>query len=354
VSKAVQIYYSGINTTKIRTTVANKAVADSPRQNGGITRTPDNLEKARAYKEEVATKLFGVRALASPGEPAMKIPGKSNIVGLGFGAKSTDGSSSGGELAVRVYVRAKLPKHALTRPETIPSSVNNLPTDVIVVGDLRAFARPTRCGVSIGHFAYTAGTLGCVVTKADEPGKTFILSNNHVLANSNTCSVGDDILEPGPLDGGVRTSPIARLSQWEPLIFGGPSNFVDAAIAEIIKAPEVLPEIPTIGPIAHPEMLASLYQAVRKHGRTTLHTVGVVMDMSADINVLYGSQTAHFEDQLAVVGAGGSFSSGGDSGSLVVDAMTRRAVGLLFAGGSRTTFVNPIDQVLSRLKIQII
>jgi hypothetical protein len=78
------------------------------------------------------------------------------------------------------------------------------------------------------------------------------------------------------------------------------------------------------------------------------------MDLSADINVLYGSQTAHFEDQLAVIGAGGGFSSGGDSGSLVVDAVLKQPVGLLFAGGGASTFVNPIDQVLSRLNLQVV
>ena len=44
-----------MNTTKNQTTAANAAVADPPMQNGGISRTPDNLEKARLYKEEIAT-----------------------------------------------------------------------------------------------------------------------------------------------------------------------------------------------------------------------------------------------------------------------------------------------------------
>jgi hypothetical protein len=186
------------------------------------------------------------------------------------------------------------------------------------------------------------------------PAKRYILSNNHVLANSNVAQIGDAILEPGPIDGGLPKNPIARLSEWVPVLFGGASNYVDAAIAEIINPADVIPEILSIGPVAQPEMPGSLYQSVRKHGRTTLHTIGVIMDVSADINVLYGAQTAHFVDQLAVVGAGSNFSSGGDSGSLVVDGVTRRAVGLLFAGGGATTFLNPIDQVLSCLKIQII
>ena len=59
--------------------------------------------------------------------------------------------------------------------------------------------------------------------------------------------------------------------------------------------------------------------------------------------------------QLAVSGVGGQFSSGGDSGSLVVDAVTRHPVGLLFAGGGLgTTFVNPIGPVLDRFGVEIV
>jgi hypothetical protein len=50
----------------------------------------------------------------------------------------------------------------------------------------------------------------------------------------------------------------------------------------------------------------------------------------------------------------GAFSDGGDSGSLVVDAVTRRAVALLFAGGSGSTFASPIEPVLARFGVEIV
>ena len=100
--------------TNIRPTTAKPALADPPMQNGGITRTLDALEKARAYKEEIATKLFGVRSFAVRGGE-VKIPEKSNIVGLGFGAKSVGGALSDGGLAVRVYVRTKFAACAHSR-----------------------------------------------------------------------------------------------------------------------------------------------------------------------------------------------------------------------------------------------
>ncbi len=257
------------------------------------------------------------------------------------------------ELAVRVYVRSKLPASTLPPNQAVPAFVNGLPTDVVPVGDVTSFPRPTDCGVSVGHTRITAGTLGCLVQKsAVSSGKRFILSNNHILADCNAGAVGDDILEPGPADGGV--TAIAKLSEWKDILFGGPANDMDAAIAEVIKAGDVNADILTIGRVAHPDMLPSLYQSVRKHGRTTLHTVGVIMDVSADLWVGYGMQRAWFENQIAVKGVGGSFSAGGDSGSLIVDAVLRRPVALLFAGGIDLTFGNPIAPVLAHFHVQIL
>lgn len=102
-----------------------------------------------------------------------------------------------------------------------------------------------------------------------------------------------------------------------------------------------------------PTMPAALYQSVRKHGRTTRHTIGIIMDLAADIRVRFDTNFASFEDQIAAIGAGGQFGSGGDSGSLVVDAVTRRPVALLFAGGLDTTFANPITPVLDRFDVEI-
>ncbi|HZO89600.1 MAG TPA: hypothetical protein VFB38_14830 [Chthonomonadaceae bacterium] len=108
-----------------------------------------------------------------------------------------------------------------------------------------------------------------------------------------------------------------------------------------------------IGRIVNPPVPAALYRSVRKHGRTTRHTVGVVTDISASIRVRYGKQVAPFDNQIAIIGAGGAFSSGGDSGSLIVDAVNLNPVALLFAGGS-TTFANPIGIVLARFSATIL
>jgi len=101
--------------------------------------------------------------------------------------------------------------------------------------------------VSVGHFNITAGTLDCRIQIASDPGGEYILSNNHVLADTNAGLKGDDIMEPGPYDGG--TAPIARLEDFEPIQFLAPGvipppiNQMDAAIAKVIKAGDVLPDI---------------------------------------------------------------------------------------------------------------
>lgn len=313
------------------------------------------LQTARRYKSELLAKMFADGASAARRGPIGRVlPVGSNVVGVGYGAKVTAGSGVSEGPAVRVYVRAKVPASSLPRSEAVPQEVNGLPTDVIQVGDVAALARPVPCGVSVGHYEITAGTLGCLVARRGSgSGDRFVLSNNHVLADSNEGSVGDPILEPGPMDGGDADDPIAELTDFEPLDFAGP-NVMDAAIAQMLDRDDARPEILGIGRVQQPAMPAALYQSVRKRGRTTLHTVGVVMDLAADINVRFGRRTASFEDQLAVTDVGGSFSSGGDSGSLVVDAVTRRPVALLFAGGLDTTFANPIGLVLDRFGAEIL
>lgn len=320
--------------------------------------TPDYFENARKNKSEFLRTMFGVASAQAAGSGDVaslstpKLKG-SNILGVGYGVKVTERTVTD-DLAIRVYVRAKVPRAALPASERVPEMINGAPTDVVVVGDLAAqSARPVECGVSCGHTRITAGTIGCVVTSSGT-NRRFILSNWHVLTDTNGAQPGDDILEPGPLDGGDPTRPIARLTKYQPVDFTGLPNRIDAALAELINPSDVDPRINTIGSIAPSAMDAELYQSVRKRGRTTLHTVGVVMDLAADVRVRYGNRVAQFNDQIAVNGVNGAFSAGGDSGSLVVDAVTRRPVGLLFAAGGNTTFCNHIADVLGPFRVSIV
>ena len=91
--------------------------------------------------------------------------------------------------------------------------------------------RPVPIGVSTGHPAITAGTIGARVKDAD--GIVYALSNNHVYADVNKASLGDDVLQPGTYDAGsAPADTIGTLAAFVPIDFtAGSTNTVDAAIA---------------------------------------------------------------------------------------------------------------------------
>jgi hypothetical protein len=244
--------------------------------------------------------------------------------------------------------------------------------------------RPAPGGVSIGHYQVTAGTLGAAV-RDRATGARLILSNNHVLANSNDAQLGDPILQPGAVDGGHEDSDmLAHLERFVPIEFtvAPPScgvaigaaglanavaillgskhrlravqedpqavNRVDAAVARPISDADLTDEILDIGRIEG-TLAPSLGLAVRKSGRTTGFTTGQITVLDSTVSVSYGEgRTATFEGQFV----SGPMSQGGDSGSLLVAGDSLNAVGLLFAGSNQATIFNPIQDVLDLLQIE--
>ena len=220
------------------------------------------------------------------------------------------------------------------------------------------FPRPVPIGVSGGQPDVTAGTIGARVS---DGSKTFALSNNHVFANRNDANKGDDILQPGRVDGGTDPSnSIGTLHDYEPLRFCSaltcPDNRIDAAIA-LTSMENLGTSTPDNGygePRSEPST-ASLSQRVQKYGRTTGLTTGTVTGVNATITVNYNTGTVRFVDQILI--SDGNFSQGGDSGSLVVAKANgdddRKPVGLLFAGSNTHTIANPIDLVLKRFGVSV-
>lgn len=329
---------------------------------------------------------------------------KQNVVGVGVGYKICDNIPTDKE-SVTVFVRKKMPSAHLYKKDRIPGEIKGVSTDVVEVGDIVAQAidptkkyRPAPGGVSIGHFAITAGTFGCVVKK---DGKRYILSNNHVLANSNNAKIDDFIFQPGPHDGGLLSDRIATLKQFIPIDFGGdvppPSpptepppdddpdkdkswcpiartfekvgnfvaritgssykvklekqsspNYVDCALALPDSDDLITDAIAEIGNINGVVNVPYLSMPVRKFGRTTSFTEDIIKHLHVSVNVGYGSgRLALFEDQILT----GPMSAGGDSGSIVVND-ENKVVGLLFAGSDLVTIVNPIQYVIDALAIE--
>jgi hypothetical protein len=278
----------------------------------------------------------------------------------------------GGRAVVRVFVtRANLPG--------VPSVLDNVPVARQVTGMFVALTdptvklRPVPLGFSVGHPAITAGTIGARVL--DGAGRAYILSNNHVLANSNDASTGDATFQPGPYDGGTAADQIGTLAAFKPIVFTSTaSNTIDAAIALVTKPGDLLPGTPTDDGYGAPnsavfgdanndgmfdDRSALLDRPVMKYGRTTRLTRGTITGVNATltvcyepINIFFCGKSARFVDQI-VIGAPG-FSGGGDSGSLIVtDDSNRHPVGLLFAGNSQQTIANRIDLVLSHFNVTV-
>jgi hypothetical protein len=330
--------------------------------------SPDSelRDMIRRYKVELLTRMFGdsISPSGSSSSPLSMVPRDSNIVGVGYGRRG-NALPEENDPALRVYVSEKQPESTLLLRERIPAQVNGLATDVIPVGKIVAAARPTDCGVNVGHMSDKGGTLGCLVRTVGAGGPPdYILSNNHVLAASNGGSPGDDILEPDKAHGGNPANPIASLTTFVPLLFGGGNNTMDAAIAQILVPGDVLPQIHVIGNVVSPPMSATVGQSVHKYGATTHRTAGIIDDIAADIPVAYnadGTIVANFVDQIAVNRTPPGFSWLGDSGSLIVDLTTNRPLGLIFAIESQlglpTTgmaFASPIGAILTQLNIQIV
>lgn len=280
------------------------------------------------------------------------------------------GLNAAGKPVVRIYADKKA--------EGLPAGLENVPVEVIVTGSIVARAcpggpagrcdRPVPIGVSTGHPDITAGTVGARVTNGTD---VFALSNNHVYANSNNAVLGDNALQPGAFDGGVNPADsIGTLYSFEPIKFNPAAcdvtlgaadpdcNTMDAAIALSSAAMLHNATLPD-GYGAPSAQTASAFvgQQVKKYGRTTSLTSGQVAEINVAVDVCYEAlfnfcvKSARFVDQVAI--SPGSFSAGGDSGSLIVTQIDNRPVGLLFAGSRTRTIANPIGPVLSRFNVTI-
>lgn len=336
------------------------------------------------------------------------------VVGVGIGFRNYKEQLTD-QLAVAVLVEQKKPIEALSAEDLIPPDVNGARTDVVEIGRLEALVNPRDrfrpnipCGVSIGHYKVTAGTLGAVVLDRNT-GEPLLLSNNHVLANSNDAEIGDAILQPGPTDHGLRPDDaVGKLHRFEMLRFYGDAGtgivpprtspplfppggcdlvelFVSVGnvLSKLsgsskrlasVPAPKAQTDAPTIYPnqvdaaLARPNnpMLfqhtiadigrpngikrPQLGMEIRKQGRTTGYTEGRITLLNATVDVSYGEDLkARFVGQVIAT----PMSQGGDSGALIIEAGSLNAIGLLFAGSRRATIFTPMQTVLDVMDVKL-
>lgn len=317
-----------------------------------------------------------------------KVLSMPNVVGVALGNRIRNHEEIADEPVITVLVNQKVASGLLSEDERVLPDLDGKPTDVVEIGDifagdsrlaapvredetpvtvqtgfsasLTSRIRPAMGGFSVGHREITAGTLGiCCRDLNASPGgppRYYILSNNHVLANSNYARIGDPILQPAPSDGGrFPKDVIARLSRFVPIQFirssadeSVPYNFVDAAIAEG-NLLDLDRQIYWAGYVKGINPIPKIGDVVQKTGRTTGFTTGKVTNVNATVLVNYGwGKVAKFCHQIIT----SNMSSGGDSGSLVIDS-DEKAVGLLFAGSAKRSIINNIQYVQELLGIKV-
>ena len=285
------------------------------------------IKDIRITKDESATRLTKMQT---------SLPG---LIGYGI--------TTGSDEVISVLVEKKTPEiEAMFR-----EGIRGHKVKIIEIGhvvalniDRTAEYRPLIGGISVGHYKITAGTLGSLVYDT-LTGVPMILSNCHVLANSDTPNEeyairGDPIYQPGLYDYGG-ASLIGKLERWIPLEDG---ITVDAAVATTsVGILNVIEDIPKITGIASPEV----GMKIKKSGRTTGYTEGRILSTDSIIDVGYTDGKVRFIDQFITT----NMSAGGDSGSICVTE-DGKVVGLLFAGSSSVTVFNNINNVINELGIR--
>jgi len=240
----------------------------------------------------------------------------------------------------------------------------------------QSWSRPIPLGISGGNSRdffvsgmseyCCSGTLGAAVKNAS--GDMFILSNNHVLARDNKGRLGELITQPGLVDMNCESNPsqaVGKLSRVVRYRFSNQANYVDAALARALPgAVATSGRILDIGPPG-PPVEAAIGMRVKKSGRTSGRTTGIVdaLNVTAlvEMPTHCGSSSSNrirFVNQIYVRNATSvKFLRAGDSGSLLVQNKQAcpGTVGLLYAGDDRGNGVaNRIQDVLRILNVSIV
>lgn len=300
-----------------------------------------------------------------------------NVDMVDFGLQESGGRVTG-QLSVRIHVHQKLSGFTLESAiaagmtSEIPPTIGGFPTDVQEGryapqgwtwpwyparrpgGGRSGRSDPLQAGISISdEWRLGYGTLGGLV-RDRTTGEAMLLSNWHVLSGRWATPVTLWIVQPGRLDGGSSRDRAAQF------VRHAMDLDLDAAVARL-RGSRVLRNYQLgIGPVTGVRQvgLADLGKRVTKSGRTTGVTQGRITGIDGVQKMFYGGIQRLVRHVLAIdpLVAAGQVSAAGDSGSWWLDAETRQAVGLHFAGSNRPERALAIDlqAVLDALNVDVV
>jgi len=203
--------------------------------------------------------------------------------------------------------------------------IPNVEVRVIQCAGFNVYRGMLRAGDAVSHInLYASGGFGTLGGFALDMSSPYLLaiSNNHVLAECNMASVGDDLVHFN--SGNI----FGKLHRFVPLKMPPLLNEVDAAVGWIY-------ENYRFGRLRLGSGAGSPVRGMRvyKLGARTGYTEGVIAATAVATVVNYGDLGfLNFRRCLRIEGLNGPFSEPGDSRSLVISMGSKKVVGLLFAG----------------------
>lgn len=248
--------------------------------------------------------------------------------------------TSTGAPAIRVY---------LAEAVVIDTMIDGLPVEPLIIGKPEKKARPAGVEVNpkkrvrplVGGLEIRAtgvGTLGYFVVR-DGPA-VWLLSCHHVLGDTYKMR---EVFQP--------TGGLNNLVAKDVFSIDDPEKGIDVGCARLVNDVESVPELNDVGKV-NGWVKAARTQKVIKSGSESNVTTGIVD--AVDVTFVVDGDTYNHQIAVRSDPPGKPFSVPGDSGSLVVEKGSFKAIGMLMGGTQHMDFLNPISNVLTALKAKLI
>jgi hypothetical protein len=294
-----------------------------------------------------------------------------NVYNVGIGLRE-EGGRLFEEPSLRVYIRDPIATPRFDRDFCgVPVSVI-APRIALCSSPFDPSRHPILMGGIKVSSSMGSGTMGAVVQRSQSK-ELLGLTCAHVIGLSSLGFGGSVVYQPdfppfiapGPLN---PADALGEVDQAEGAFQPTPTlppqfvGVIDAAVFKLDKAQQRTPSRGVVGLVNSITAVADpiITQFVRKRGFATGPTNGVVINVSppdpAPWLVDNAPPNSFLTGQAEILALPGTppFAEKGDSGSLVLDASSPTALGILWASGGNRAFMSPIKLVEQRLNISVV